>query len=252
MPKHFIRLVPCLALFIHMFLAGMQASAQDSATTTTLPATFSKSHVFIGTQVPLQFTAGYGYQFSKRVSARAQAGFVTKPYSGFVVDAMEAFGLDQYLARVIRKSFKSGTVLSAGPSYHFGKNYAGIYGQYLHLRGGGITPADALSVYFKKDFSDFDLTGFPVFEFSMQSNMINAGALFGRRFPLRNPRFSFNGEVGLSKIVASKNSFSSNRPLVDQTSFAKNLYAEIDTEMRKGYWKHGFIPTLNLYFVCRL
>jgi hypothetical protein len=251
MPKLFVRLFNCLAFFMLVCLAAMKASAQDSATS-TLPTTFSKSHVFIGSQVPLQFTAGYGYRFSNRVSARVQAGFVTKPYSGFIVDAMEGFGLDKYLGRVIKKAFKSGTVLGIGPAYHFGKNYVGVYGQYLHLRGSGITLADALSVYFKKDFTEFDVTGLPVFEFSMQSNMVNAGALFGRRFPLRNPRLSLNGEVSLSKIVASKNSFSSDRPLVDQTSFAKYIYAEIDTEMQKAYWKHGFIPTLNLYLVYQL
>jgi hypothetical protein len=122
----------------------------------------------------------------------------------------------------------------------------------MHLKGGGITPADALSVYFKKDFTEFDLTGLPVFEFSMQSNMVNAGALFGRRFDLKNPRLSINGEIGLSKIVASRNSFSSNRTLIDRTSLARNLYADLDKEMQDAYWKHGFVPTLNLYLVYRL
>ena len=245
MPKLFIQLIAALALSLPSCLFGIQASAQDSATA----ATFSKSHAFIGTQVPLQFTAGYGYRFSHRLSARAQAGFVVKPYSRVMVDAMEVFGLDEYIARVIRKSFKSGTIVGIGPTYHFGNNYIGIYGQYFDLKGEGITTADALSVYFKQDFTDFDLTGFPVFEFSMQSNLINAGALVGRRFPLRNPRLSLNGEVGLSKIVASKNSFSSNRPLIDQSLFATEIYKEIDTEMQTAYWKHGFIPTLNLYLV---
>jgi hypothetical protein len=235
-----------------LLLCAMQMQAQDSVRHTGDPQTFSKAHVFIGTQVPLQFTGGLGYQFSDRVSARAQAGFITKPYSGFIVDAMEAFGLDKYLGRVIRKAFRSGTVFGIGPVYHFGKNYVGVYGQYMHLKGGGITPADALSVYFKKDFTEFDLTGLPVFEFSMQSNMVNAGALFGRRFDLKNPRLSINGEIGLSKIVASRNSFSSNRTLIDRTSLARNLYADLDKEMQDAYWKHGFVPTLNLYLVYRL
>lgn len=240
------------SLAVILLLCAMQSPAQDSVLHTGVPATFSKSHVFIGTQAPLQFTAGYGYQFSNRLSARVQAGFITKPYSGFIVDAMETFGLDKYLARVIKKAFKNGTVFGIGPDYHFGKSYVGIYGQYMHLSGGGITPADALSVYFKKDFTEFDVTGLPLFEFSMQSNIINAGALFGRRFALRNPRLSLNGEIGFSKIMTSKNSFSSNRSLVDQTAFAQNIYKEIDKEMQDAYWKHGFIPTLNLYLVYQL
>lgn len=239
-------------LVLLLLMPGTPMQAQDSTKQTTAPTTFSNSHVFIGTQVPLQFTVGYGYRFSKRLSAQAQAGIMTKPYSGFIVDAMKSFGMDEYLARVIKKAFKNGLVFGVGPNYHFGNNYIGVYGQYMHLQGGGITPADALSVYFKKDFTAFDPTGLPAFEFSMQSNIANAGALFGHEFRLRNPRVSINGEISLSKIVASKNSFSSNRSLIDQTSFAQNIYKEIDKQMRDAYWKYGFIPTLNLYLVYRL
>lgn len=212
MTKTFLQRITNLTIIIMLAMTGTTSWAQDSAVHNTAPTTFSKSHVFIGTQVPLQFTAGYGHRFSQRLSAWAQGGFITKPYSGFIVDAMEAFGLDKYPGRVIKKAFKSGRVFGIGPNYHFGKNYIGVYGQYMHLSGGGITPADALRVYFKKDFTEFDVTGLPAFEFSMQSNIANAGALFGRRFPLKNTRLSLNGEVNLSRIIASKNSFSSNRP----------------------------------------
>jgi hypothetical protein len=181
-----------------------------------------------------------------------QAGFVSKPYSGFIVDAMEAFGMDKYLSQVIRKSFRSGTVLGLGPNIHFGKNYAGAYGQYMHLKAGGITPADAMSIHFKKDFSQFNLTGLPIFEFEMQSNIINTGLLFGRSFNLRNPDFAVNAEVGIAKIIGSKNSFASNRPIVDQTSFARNLYAELDHSIRQAYLDHGYMPTINLYLVYHL
>jgi len=246
------KLAACLCLSLVMILSGTNVFAQDKWDSAVVIKTFSKSHVFIGTQIPLQFTAGYGYQFSNRFSARAQAGLITKPYDNFIVNAMEAFGLDKYLSTVIKKAFQNGTVLGIGPDYHFGQNYVGVYGQYIHLKGGGITPADALSVYFKKDFSGFDLLGLPVFEFSMQSNMLNTGALFGHTFQLKNPQFALNLEAGISKIVASKNSFASNRPLVDATPFAQNLYKELDDEIQSAYWKHGFIPTLNFYLVYRL
>lgn len=235
-----------------LLLSYFNLAAQDTMIYKVPGKPLSESYVFIGTQIPVQFTAGYSYRFSNRWSVQAQAGFITKPYSGFIADAMQAFGMDKYLARVIKKAFKSGAVAGIGPNYHFGKNYIGVYGQYMHLTGGGITPGDALSVYFKKDFTRFDVTGLPVFEFQMQSNLVTLGALFGRRFQLRNPRLSINGEVGFSKIVASENGFSSNRTLIDQTAPAQNLYKEINTEMRDAYWKYGFIPTVNLYLVYSL
>jgi hypothetical protein len=252
MKPQILNFIACPAIYLLLLTPCFKLLAQDTAVYKAPDKTFSKSHVFIGSQIPVQFTAGYGYRFSDRMSARAQAGFITKPYSGFIVSAMKAFGMDKYLAQVIKKAFQSGAVYGVSPNYHFGRNYVGIYGQYMHLKGGGITPADALSVYLKKDFTQFDVLGLPVFEFSMQSNMVNAGVLFGRQFRLHNPRLSINGEAGLSKIVTSKNSFSSNRSLIDRTAFAQKMYKEIDKEMQDAYWKYGFIPTINLYLVYHL
>lgn len=239
----------CFLLFLQVSCLFAQDTTKNHHTWNESP---TKSHVFIGTQIPLQFTAGLEHRFSNKISAQAQVGIITRPYSGFIVDAMETFGMDKKLSQVIKKAFRSGTVIGIGPNYHFGRNYVGIYGQYMHLKGGGITPADALSVYFKKDFTEFNLTGIPLFEFSMQLNAVNAGALFGHEFRLRNPRLSLRGEAGLSKIVASKNSFVSNRTLIDQTAFAQTLYKEMDREMRDAFWKYGFIPTINLYLAYQL
>lgn len=225
--------------------------AQDTLVQETLPPAH-RSSILAGTQIPLQFTAGYAYRLNSQLSARIQAGIISKPYSGFIVDAMEAYGMDRYLGRVIRKSFQGGAVLGLGPNYHFGKNYVGVYAQYMRLNAGGITPADALSIHFEKDFSQFDLLSLPAFTFTMQSNLFNAGILAGRSFSLRNPRCAINAELGLSKVLASGNSFASNRNLVDQTRFAANLYRELDEEMRGAFWRHGLIPTLNLYFVYHL
>lgn len=186
------------------------------------------------------------------MSANVQVGLLTKPYDGLIVNSLEAYGLDKYLGRVIKKAFRKGTILGVGGNYHFGNNYVGLQAQYIHLRGGGITPGDALSVYFKKDFSGFDLIGLPVFVFDMQSNIFNLGTLYGHQFNMRNPNLFINAEAGLSKIIASKNTFSSNRPLIDQTAYAKNLYMELDQEMKKAYWKYGYIPTISLYLVYKL
>ena len=131
-------------------------------------------------------------------------GIITRSYSGFIIDAMETFGMDKKLSQVIGKAFRSGTVTSIGPNYHFGRNYVGIYGQYMRSKGGGITPADALSVYLKKDFTQFNITGIPLFEFSMQSDAWNAGALFGHEFRLRNSRFSLRGKQGFPRSLPRK------------------------------------------------
>lgn len=252
MMKLLLKFVSCLFFYLLLALTNSYLFAQIESGNSGTGKTFSKSSIFIGTQIPLQFTAGYAYRVSNHFSAKAQVGFLTQPYDGLIVNSLQAFGLDKNLGRVIKKAFRTGSLLGIGLDYHFGKNYAGISGQYIDLKGGGITPADALSVYFNQDFSNFDPTGLPAFEFNMQSDILNINAIFGHEFQLRNPHLSLNTEVGLSKIVASKNYFSSNRSLVDGTAFARNIYNKLDKEMRTAFWKYGFVPTISVYLVYRL
>lgn len=216
------------------------------------PLLYRSHSLFIGTQIPLQYTTGYAYRFSNHLSGRIQLGVLTKPYDRFIRGSMEAFGLDKELGRVIEKSFRGGTLLGLGANYHFGKNYAGLYGQYLHLRSGGVTPADALGIYFKGDFSGFDPKGLPGFEFSMQSNLFQLGALYGRQFQLPHPRWRIDAEVSLAKVIASTSTFASNRPTVDRTGLAKSLYQTLNREVGEAYRQHGWLPTINVYLVYQL
>jgi len=239
--------------FILSFSLSFSLLGQDSPARYTeelLP--YSAHSLFIGTQFPLQYTAGYNYRFSQPISARVQFGLLTKPYDRFILNSMEAFGLDKELSQVIEKSFRGGTFLGAGVNYHFGKSYAGLHGQYLHLRSGGVTPADALGIYFNRDFSDFDPQGLPDFEFSMQSNLFQLGALYGRQFQLPHPRWRIDAELSLAKVIASSSTFASNRSAVDRTGLAKSLYQTLNQEIGEAYRQHGWLPTFNLYLVYQL
>ena len=242
-----------IGALILIFSLSFCLRAQDRALfANQTPPLYPTHSFFIGTQIPLQYTAGYAYRFSKKISARIHLGILTKPYDQFIRGSMEAFGMDQELGRVIAKSFRGGTILGTGANYHFGKNYAGLYGQYIHLRSGGVTPADALGIYFKRDFSGFDPKGLPNFEFSMQSNLYQLGALYGRQFYLANPRWRIDAEVSLAKVITSASSFSSNRPAVDRTGLAQSLYKALNREVGEAYQEHGWLPTLNVYLVYQL
>ena len=237
-----------LSLSISLRLLGQDSPARFKKE--LLP--YSAHSLFIGTQIPLQYTAGYNYRFSQPLSARVQVGLLTKPYDQFILNSMEVFGLDKELSRVIEKSFRGGTFLGAGVNYHFGKSYAGLHGQYLRLRSGGVTPADALGIYFDRDFSNFDPQGLPDFEFSMQSNLFQLGALYGRQFQLPHPRWRIDAELSVTKVIASSSTFASNRPSVDRTGLAKSLYQILNREVGEAYRQHGWLPTINLYLVYQL
>jgi hypothetical protein len=238
-------------LFAVSLSLDLQAQNQPSAAVPAL-LPYSAHSFFIGTQIPLQYTTGYAYRFSRYFSARLHVGVLTKPYDRFIRSSMETFGMDQELSQVIAKSFRGGTLLGTGANYHFGKSYAGIYGQYIHLRSGGVTPADALGIYFKQDFSGFDPRGLPAFAFSMQSNLLQLGALYGRQFQFRSPRWRMDAELSVAKVVTSRSTFSSNRPGVDRTGLAKTLYQYLDREVGQAYQKHGWLPTINVYLVYQL
>ncbi|RDC58824.1 hypothetical protein [Adhaeribacter pallidiroseus] len=245
-----MKIIGCL-IWALVLSFRLQAQEQPSGMKAD-PLGYPVHSFFIGTQIPLQYNVGYSYRFPHRFAARLQVGVLTKPYDRFIRSSMEAFGLDKELGRVIAKSFRGGTLLSLSANYHFPKSYTGLYGQYIHLQSGGVTPADALGIYFKRDFSGFDPQGLPAFAFAMQSNLYLLGALYGRQFPLPNPRWRIDGELSLAKVITSSSSFSSNRPGIDRTVLAKGLYQVLDREVGAAYQQHGWLPTLNVYLVYQL
>ena len=130
--------------------------------------------------------------------------------------------------------------------------YAGVFGQYVHLTSGAITPADGLGLYFKRDFSGFGLLASPALVFGMQSNLWLGGLRVGRAFGLADSRFGLNLEAGLGKIFATRNTFASNRSLVDALGVTQQLYADLDQQVNASLRRHGYLPTLDVLLTYRL
>lgn len=189
----------------------------------------------------------------RRLSVQAEGGLIAAPFDRYTLRTLEAFGLDPTLSRALDRSFRRGSSVSLGVNVHAGSAwYAGAYGQYVRLAAGPITPADALGVYFKRDFSGFGLLNSPTFVFNMQSNLWVAGLRVSRSIRFADSRLGLNVEASLGKIVATRNTFSSNRSLVDGLGLTQRLYdnlnAEVDTKLRQN----GFLPTLNLLLTYRM
>lgn len=225
--------------------------AQDSIRS---PQPFRVGHtVFAGIQAPLNYTLGYQLQLSKRVSVQAQGGLVAAPFDRYTLKLLQGFGLDPTLSRVIDKSFRQGSQVSLGVSVHANSRWYGtLFGQYVHFSAGPITPADGLGVYFKRDFSNFGLLNSPAFVFNLQSNLWIAGLRLGRSFRFSNSRFGLNTEVSLGKILTTENTFSSNRPGIDELGVTQRLYTDLNNEIDTKLRQHGFLPTLNLLLTYRL
>lgn len=209
-------------------------------------AQLARPQIMVGTQLPLQYSVGLHYPLTPAISARIQAGLLTKPYDWMLLKTMEGFGLNRNLSRTIESSLQNGFVATLGTNYHFNKNYVGVYGQYAHLRGESSL-VEAASAYFDTDLSFLSPLGISLLELSAQSNLYNIGFLYGRRFTLANPRFAILAEAGLGKILGSANNFATNRPFIERILLVQQLYQKMDRDFKSAYLKYGFLPSINVY-----
>jgi len=238
-------------LFVFLALSGpLLARAQA----VTPGERFAPQHtLFAGVQLPLSYTAGYQLQFSPHFSTRVQGGLIVPPFDRYTLKTLEGFGLNKQLSRAIDRSFKRGASASVGVNVHANSPwYAGVFGQYVHLTAGPITPADGLGLYFNRDFSAFGLLTAPLLVFQMQSNLWLGGLRVGRSFRFTDSRFGLNLEAGLGKVFTTRNSFSSNRSLVDALGVTQQLYADLDQEVDANLRAHGYLPTLDMLLTYRL
>lgn len=229
--KNFIYTIILLIIYI----LSNKAYSQDN-----------KHFLKIGIDFPLQYKVGYEYKPVRNFSAELQFGLLTKPYDNIILKVIEGFVIDDEFIEIIDESFKFGGIFTIQPKFHFRKSYAGIYGQLIRLNASN-TSTELLSSYFNKDFSI--LGNMQSLELTLQSNLYQLGLLYGRSFQLNNPHFSFALEFGVSMNINSKNSFSSNRPYLDQTKPAKQLYSELDDELSMLFKQCVFISTVNLIFI---
>ena len=215
---------------------------------------FRAAHtLFAGVQAPLNYVASYRLQLNRRVSVQMQGGLIAPPFDRFTLKTLEAFGLDPTLSRAIDRSFRRGSSLGVGVNVHTNSSwYAGVFAQYIRLAAGPISPADGLGIYFKRDFSGFGLLNAPTFVFNLQSNLWVGGLRVGRSIWFVDSPLGLNLEASLGKIVATRNTFSSNRSLIDGLGVTQRLYNDLDNEIDAKLRRNGFLPTLNVLLSYRL
>jgi hypothetical protein len=224
--------------------------------TTVVWAQSKTPYILLGTQFPLQYTAGFEYQFHPRLSTSLQAGILAKPYDKYLLYCMEVAGLSKTLSRIIEKSFEKAYMGCLGVNYHFDeKYYAGLYGLGARMYGKGPL-LELANVYYKGKFpSNVDPALLAVAEdlqMHWESDLICAGVMAGRKFLLPDSKFEFRTEIGFTKIMGSQSRYSVGYTIIDESVLARDLYTRMNDEFKKSYWKYGYVPSLNLYIVYRL
>lgn len=210
--------------------------------------------LFIGLDIPIQYTAGYQIQF-KKTSTQIQLGAINNPFDNYIIKTIEKFGADKDLMKVIENSFKKGWSFTIKENFKIKKSYLGIYGQYVNLKASDL-PLDLLQNYLNIDLYPFWPTtpiisplinyGNETTRIELSSNLFQIGFLYGRQFNLKNPRFSIKTEFSISKNIHTKNSFSSKSP------YPNIIYDTLDKDIKETFQEYAYIPSLNIYFVCKL
>jgi hypothetical protein len=203
----------------------------------------------VGTQIPLQYAVQYDYQWNKHWSANAQVGVLTKPYDLVILDVLKAFGVDQSIVNVLTNAFNFGVISQVGTNYHFGKNYVGVTGSWIHLQAAD-TPISAIQTAFNVNVSSYPVrprqnAQTPI-AMTLSSDLFNAGILYGRRFTFKNPKIELHTEFSFAKTLASSSYVES-----PQRSLEK-LSELIDTELKSDYSSYGYLPSINVFFVYKL
>jgi hypothetical protein len=204
----------------------------------------------IGTQIPFQYNIGYENRFTGRFSANLQAGILTKPYDQAIINIMSKLGVGDVYIRVLESAFKFGFVGDLSGRYHFGKNYTGIYGQFIRLSGQD-TPSGLVESAFKVNLSNYPrkrnqpipAAGENLF---IQSSLVQLGILYGRRFLFKDPQWEIHAEFSISKNISSQTKVTS------ETREVVNLQTLINNELVSLYKDYAYIPSLNVYLVYKL
>lgn len=202
--------------------------------------------VFVGTQIPLQYSIGYSYQISPKFSSSLQLGLLTKPYDKIILNILDAMGTDDALTNTIGESFSYGLLVQPTVYWHWNeKYYIGVYGQWTYLRENDA-PKDVIEAYYGTDIDtapskrNRQRSGNSL---TLESNLYNLGLLVGRSFFFKNPRLQLRIELATAKTLTSSSQISS------EARDLSTLSEKVDVILGDYYWNYGYIPTLNVYLV---
>lgn len=201
------------------------------------PIHSQQDQIYIGTNIPLYYTAGYSHLFNNNLSLNTQFSLLTKPYDKIILDVLEIFDTDELLLNTIGEAFNFGYNIQPEFNYHFGKNYLGVSYSYLKLKAEDH-PSDIISNYLNiyiPTRRNVDLT--------VQSTLHNAGLLYGHCFDMKNPQLSLNLEFSVQKTFASKTNLKT-ETIADLIA----LSSAVDKELNEYYVKYGVLPSINIFF----
>ena len=207
---------------------------------------FAQHKIKLGSQIPIQYALQYDYQIHKKWSLNGQVGVLTKPYDEVILEVMRSFGVDQEIVNVLSNAFQLGIVTQGGVNYHFGKNYVGALGSWIHLKAAD-TPVSAVEAAFNVSVASYPTrprqSNLNPVSLTLASDLYNVGILYDRRFTFANPKIELHTEFSFAKTIASSSYVESPQRALE------SLSTMVDAELKTTYLDYGFLPSINVFFV---
>ncbi len=144
-----------------------------------------KFGISFGTDIPYQHYAGVNLQY-EHTDYGFRTGILAKPYSGMILNLLEAFGTEDVYINMLESAFRFGWMNGLGASYKFGRNknwYAGP-----ELRFDFLTASDTPTELVEAATGESILNLYPRFRDGIDIRlglvMYAAGIRMGRTFQL--------------------------------------------------------------------
>lgn len=217
-----------IVVFLCFFLLHHSSSAQ-------------KSEITGGLHAPLYYTPGFEYHLTPWFSVNAQVGVLTKPFDQAIVEIAKAFGANREIVNLIGQSYRIGWNFQPTLKFHFGKNYFGLYYSQLRLYADA-EPDKVLETFYSYNVPSWMRSTLNFL--TVNSNLHNAGLLYGRRITFQNPAFELRFEASFAKNLESNSQLRYRGG--QEVPFLSGF---VDQELRQYYLDYGYLPSINMMFV---
>ena len=197
-----------------------------------------QTHLQIGTQIPLNYSAGLEIFAGKNLSANMQVGYLTKPYDEVILELLKKLGTEEAIVYTIGEANPQGIAFQPTLKFHINSFYTGLTYSYYKLEAKDV-PSETIEYYY-----GINIPGRNVKSFNLESNLHNIGIIFGKEISFgKNEKSGLKLELSVQKAISSSSHISAS----DNTDLSM-LNTLVSEELNEYYVNYGYLPTINIFY----
>lgn len=210
--------------------------------------THAQNALKLGTSAPYHISTGFEYLLLRNTTLQGKIGVIPKFYSDIFTEHAQQNEISTNELFIMQSTEGVNWMFELGANLHFGKYYAGLFGQQMMMTYS--TPTNILlpTFFTREDFLQQmeDRIGEAYTEnTTVNSQSWNVGLVFGRRIEF-NMDFGMVVEISVAKCVGSNSTIYHS----DETAevYLTNKAADGINSGMKDLYSGYLMPALNVYF----